>query len=121
LKALRAIMGDVYGDDAWNDTDLEKLESWINVDDELPDREWLDIAKNQLIDENVLPAHAGAPSLRVYQWNDVFISTYRMNIDGGTSREDAIASARQNAFDTVTLSGDETSQIKTDPKLYGDD
>ncbi len=121
LKTLRGIMEDVYGDEAWRDTDLEKLESWISVDDELPDHEWLDTAKNQLLDENVLPEHAGAPPNRVYLWNDTFISTYRMNIDQGMSHQDAIDSARQNAFDTVVLSPSDHYMLKTDPKLYGDD
>lgn len=118
LKTLQGIMQDVYGDDGWEDTDLDKLEGWIDVDDDLPDRAWLDTAKNQLVDQSVLPEHAGAPPANVRAWNDVFISTYRMNIDDGMNEEDAIASARQNAYDTVPLESSEHSLTKTDPKLY---
>ena len=120
LKTLQGIMEDVYGDEAWRDTDLEKLEGWISVDDDLSDRAWLDTAKNQLLDENVLPEHAGAPPPNVYAWNDAFISTYRMNIDQGMSHEEARDSALQNAFDTVKLTRNEHEMIKTDPKLYKD-
>jgi hypothetical protein len=119
LKTLQGIMQDVYGDDGWADTDLDKIEGWISVDDELSDRAWLDTAKNQLLDENVLPEHAGAPPANVRAWNDAFISTYRMNIDDGMSEEEAIDSARQNAHDTVSLESDEHDLVKTDPKLYG--
>ena len=118
LKTLQGIMEDVFGDEGWADTDLNELESWIRVDDELPDREWLDTAKNQLIDNSVLPEHAGAPPENVRAWNDSFISTYRMNIDSGMSDEAAIDSARQNANDTVTLASNEHELTKTDPKLY---
>jgi hypothetical protein len=120
LKALRGTMRDVLGDDAWDATDLASLESWIDVDDDLSDREWLEIAKNQLLDNNVLPEHAGAPPPNVYLWNDVFISTYRMNVDDGMGTEDAIDTARQNANDTVELTLNERGMTKTDPKLYKD-
>lgn len=120
LETLRAIMEDVYGDPAWRDTDLAEIEKWISVDDELSNREWLETAKNQLVDNSVLAEHAGAPPPNVYAWNDAFISTYRMNIDDGMSEEAAIASARQNAFDTVKLTRNEREMIKTDPKLYKD-
>ena len=120
LKALQGIMQDALGDDAWRDTDLAEIEKWISVDDELSDRAWLQIAQDQLLDASVLPEHAGAPPPNVYAWNDAFISTYRMNIDDGMSREDAIDSARQNAFDTVELTRNEREMIKTDPKLYKD-
>lgn len=120
LETLRAIMEDVHGDPAWRDTDLAEIEKWISVDDELPNREWLDTAKNQLLDNSVLPEHAGAPPPNVYAWNDAFISTYRMNIDDGMDEEAAIDSARQNAFDTVELTRNEREMIKTDPKLYKD-
>jgi len=120
LETLRAIMEDVYGDPAWRDTDLSEIEKWISVDDDLPNREWLDTAKNQLVDNSVLSEHAGAPPPNVYAWNDAFISTYRMNIDDGMRDEEAIDSARQNAHDTVALTGSEHYMIKTDPKLYKD-
>jgi hypothetical protein len=125
LKTLRGIMEDVYGDEAWRDTDLDKLEGRFSVDDDLPDHEWLDSAQKQLEEQSVRPEHVGAPPPNVYAWNDAFISTYRMNIDQGMSREDAIDSARQNANDTVELwnsiHGDERVLVKADPKLYGDD
>ena len=120
LETLRAIMEDVYGDPAWRDTDLVEIEKWISVDDELSNREWLETAKNQLVDNSVLSEHAGAPPPNVYAWNDAFISTYRMQIDSGMSHEDAIDSARQNAHDTVALTRDEHYMVKTDPKLYKD-
>lgn len=118
LQTLQGIMQDVYGDDGWEDTDLDKLEGWIDVSDDLSDREWLDTAKNQLVEQSVQPEHAGAPPANVRAWNDVFISTYRMNIDDGMSEEDAIDSARQNAHDTVSLESNEHGLTKTDPKLY---
>jgi len=118
LKTLQGIMEDVFCDKGWADTDLNELESWIHVDDELPDREWLDTAKNQLIDNSVLPEHAGAPPENVRAWNDSFISTYLMNIDSGMSDEAAIDSARQNANDTVSLASNEHVLTKADPKLY---
>ena len=120
LKALQGIMQDALGDDAWGDTDLFEIEKWISVDDDLPDREWLQTAQDQLLDASVLPEHAGAPPPNVYAWNDAFISTYRMNIDDGMNHEDAIDSARQNAHDTVDLTRNESAMIKTDPKLYKD-
>jgi hypothetical protein len=120
LETLRAIMEDALGDPAWRDTDLAEIEKWISVDDDLSDREWLETAKNQLLDNSVLPEHAGAPPPNVYAWNDAFISTYRMNIDQGMSHEEAIDSARQNAYDTVKLTRNEHELIKTDPKLYED-
>ena len=118
LAMLRARMEDALGDIAWRDTDLYEIEKWISVDAELSDREWLKVAQEQLLNESVLPEHAGAPPPNVYAWNDVFISTYRMNIDDSMNREEAIDSARQNAFDTVKLSTNELSMIKSDPKLY---
>lgn len=120
LEALRARMEDVLGDVAWRDTDLYEIEKWISVDDELSDRAWLNAAQNQLLDENVLPEHAGAAPPKVYAWNDSFISTYLMNIDDGMRREEAIDSARQNANDTVKLSSNEFAMVKSDPKLYKD-
>lgn len=120
LETLRASMADVYGDAAWRDTDLAEIEKWISVDEELSDRAWLETAKNQLVDNSVLSEHAGAPPPNVYRWNDEFISTHRMNIDSGMSEEDAIDSARQNAYDTVPLTGSEHGLTKTDPKLYED-
>ena len=120
LKALQGIMQDALGDDTWRDTDLSEIEKWISVDDELPDRAWLQIAQDQLLDNSVLPEHAGAPPPNVYAWNDAFIATYRMNIDDGMSPEEAIDSARQNANDTVALTRNERAMIKTDPKLYKD-
>jgi hypothetical protein len=120
LKALRRRMADALGDDTWDDTDPAEIEKWISVDDELSDREWLQAAQDQLLDNSVLPEHAGAPPPNVYAWNDVFISTYRMNIDDGLDEEAAINSARQNAFDTVELTRNEREMIKTDPKLYKD-
>lgn len=118
LKTLQGIMEDVFCDKGWADTDLNELESWISVDDGLSDREWIDTAKNQLIDNSVLPEHAGAPPENVRAWNDVFISTYFMNIDSGMNDEAAIDSARQNANDTVPLAANEHALTKTDPKLY---
>ena len=120
LKALQGIMQDALGDDTWRDTDLSEIEKWISVDDDLPDREWLQTAQDQLLDASVLPEHAGAPPPNVYARNDAFISTYRMNIDDGMSHEDAIDSARQNAYDTVPLTRNEHGLTKTDPKLYKD-
>ena len=119
-------MADVYGDDGWLDTDINKLEGWVSVEqelgypDEITDRQWFDVAKKQLVDESVMPEHAGAPPPNVRAWNDVFISTYKMNIDAGMSEQDAVDSARQNADDTVSLdwASDEHSMTKTDPKLY---
>jgi hypothetical protein len=118
LKALRGRMTDALGDDGWLEADLADLEKWIDVDDDLSDREWLETAQNQLLDASVLPEHAGAPSSNAREWNAIFISTYRMNIDDGMSHEDAIDSARQNAHDTVKLMRHEHDMIKTDPKLY---
>ncbi len=124
LKTLRGIMVDVHGDDGWEDTDLDQLESWIWVEEKLgypdtiTDAQWLETAKNQLLDESVLPEHAGAPPPNVRAWNDAFISTYRMNIDDGMPEEEAIASARQNAYDSVSLESNEHGLTKTDPKLY---
>jgi len=118
LKTLQRIMEDVFCDKGWADTDLNELESWIRVDDELSDREWLQVAKNQLIDNSVLPEHAGAPPENVRAWNDAFISTYLMNIDSDMNDEAAIDSARQNANDTVPLTANEHELTKTDPKLY---
>jgi len=120
LKALQRAMVDAEGDDAWIDTELDRLEGWINVDDDLSDGVWQRAAMKQLQDQSVLPEHAGAPPPNVYAWNDAFISTYRMNIDDGMSHEDAIDSTRQNAHDTVALTGSEHYMIKTDPKLYKD-
>ncbi len=120
LKALRHRMVDALGDDAWIDTDLADLEKWIAVDDDLSDAAWLSAAQDQLLDNSVLPEHAGAPPPNVYAWNDAFISTYRMNVDEGMSPEDAIDSARQNANDTIELTRNERDLIKTDPKLYKD-
>ena len=117
-------MADVYGDDGWLDTDLDKLEGWIRVEeelgypDEITDRQWFDVAKKQLEEESVMPEHAGAPPPNVRAWNDVFISTYNMNIDDGLPEEAAIDSARQNAHDSVSLESHEHGLTKTDPKLY---
>jgi hypothetical protein len=61
LKLLRAIMEDVYGDPAWGDIDLDKLEGWFWVDDELSDQEWLEAARKQLEEQSVQPEHVGAP------------------------------------------------------------
>ncbi len=120
LKALQGAMAAAEGDHAWEDTDLDRLEGWISVDDDLPGGEWQRTAMKHLQDQSVLPEHAGAPPPNVYAWNDAFISTYRMNIDDGMRHEDAIDSARQNAHDTITLTGSEHHMIKTDPKLYKD-
>jgi len=123
LKALQGAMAAAEGDDAWEDTDLASLEGWISVDsltDDLSDVAWQREAMKQLQDQSVLPEHVGAPPANVYAWNDAFIGTYRMNIDSGMSHEDAIDSARQNAHDTVQLTGGEHHMIKTDPKLYKD-
>ena len=78
----------------------------------------MEVAKNQLVDNSVLPEHAGAPPPNVRAWNDVFISTYNMNSDDGMSEEEAIDSARQNAHDSVSLESNEHGLTKTDPKLY---
>lgn len=118
LRSLQGVMTDVLGDDAWLETDLAEIEKWISVDDDLSDREWIEEAKNQLVDQSVLPEHAGAPPGSVREWNDVFISTYRMNIDDGMGEEEAIASARQNASDAVPLAPNERALTRTDPKLY---
>lgn len=64
LETLKAIMQDVLGDPAWRDTDPEEIEKWIDVDDGLSDRQWLDTAKNQLIDESVLPLWRGLRAAR---------------------------------------------------------
>ena len=123
LKALQGAMAAAEGDDAWEDTDLASLEGWISVDeltDDLSDVAWQRVAMKQLQDQSVLPEHVGAPPANVYAWNDAFIGTYRMNIDSGMSHEDAIDSARQNAHDTVKLTGGEHHMVKTDPKLYKD-
>lgn len=125
LKMLRGAMEDAEGDEGWRDTDLADLAGFIYVSDDLTDdlsdAAWLKIAMRNLQDQSVLPEHVGAPPANVREWNDVFISTYAQNIDSGMSREDAIDSARQNASDTVQLTGDEHGQTKTDPKLYGYD
>jgi len=118
LEALQERMADA--DPAWRDTDLAEIEKWISVDADLSDREWLQTAQDQLLDENILPEHAGAPPPNVYRWNDVFISTYRMNLDEGMSRADAIDSARQNAFDVIKLTAREREMINTNPDLYKD-
>ncbi|HSX23331.1 MAG TPA: hypothetical protein VLE97_11210 [Gaiellaceae bacterium] len=119
LLALRGIMADVMGDAGWLETDPNDLDKWISVEDDVTDRQWFDAAKDQLVEQSVAPEHAGAPPPNVRAWNDVFISTYRMNIDDGMSEEDAIDSARQNAHDTVTLESSEHGLERTDPKLYG--
>jgi hypothetical protein len=67
LETLKAIMQDVLGDPAWGDTYPEEIEKWISVDDGLSDREWLDTAKNQLVDENILPEHAGCAAFQCVQ------------------------------------------------------
>ena len=118
LSALRGIMADAVGDDGWLEADPHEIEKWISVDDDLSEREWDKEAQNQLLDASVLPEHAGAPPPNVREWNDAFISTYRMNIDQGMNEEDAIDSARQNAYDTVTLESHEHGLTRTDPKLY---
>ena len=120
LKALQGAMEAAEGDEAWRDTELDRLEGWIDVDDDLSDAAWQRTAMKQLQDQSVLPEHAGAPSPNVYAWNDAFISTYRMSIDEGMSHEDAVDTARQNAHDTVRLTRDEHYMVKTDPKLYED-
>ena len=124
LKMLRNLMEAADGDEAWGDTDLERLAGWAyssaDLPDDLPDDEWLEIARKNIENQSVTPEHAGAPPPNVYAWNDAFISTYHMNIDSGMSREAAIDSARQNAYDTVKLTGSEHHMIKTDPKLYKD-
>jgi hypothetical protein len=115
LRALQHRMAGAVGDDGWLETSLADLESWITVDDDLSDREWLQSAQDQLVDASVSPEHAGAPPPRVRAWNDVFIGTYRMNLDDGMDPEDAVDSARQNAHDTVTLTPDEHGLTRTDP------
>ena len=121
LETLKEIMADAVGEPAWRDTDIFEIEKWISVDDDLSDREWLDSAKNQLFDQSVRPENAGALPPNVYKWNDEFISTYRMNIDQGMSRQDAIDSARQNANDATRLTASEHALVRDDPKLYGED
>ena len=118
FKTLQGIMADVYGDEAWEETDLDKIGGWIDVNDDLPDHEWFDTAKKQLEEQSVQPEHLGAPPPDVRAWNDAFISTYRMNIDDGMSEQDAIDSARQNANDSVPLHFNDRGLTKTDPKLY---
>jgi hypothetical protein len=119
LATLQEIMADVFGDDGWLETDPWDLEKWLTgIDEDLSDRQWLETAKNQLIDASVLPEHAGAPPENVRRWNDVFISTYRMNIDSGMTEEDALDSARQNAHDTIRLASNEHGLINTNPALY---
>ena len=100
LKALQYRMSDAIGDPAWLDTDLAEIEKWISIDADLSDREWLKEAQEQLLDENVLPEHAGAPPRNVYLWNNAIISTYRMNIDQGMDRQDAINSAQRKTRTT---------------------
>lgn len=118
LKNLRSAMEDAEGNEAWAETDLDKLEGWIYVDDSLSDVAWQREAMKQLQDQSVLPEHVGAPSPNVFAWNDAFISTYRMNIDDGMKPDEAADSARENAFQTVQLDKTEREQIKTDPALY---
>ena len=45
--------------------------------------------------------------IRTSYWNDIFVLTYRMNLDQGMSREDVVDSTRQNANDTVRLRSEE--------------
>ena len=118
LKSLQARMASVVENVAWYDTDTEALDSWIDVDAELSDAAWLRVAQEQLLEQNVLPEHAGAASANVYAWNDAFISTYRMLIDEGYSRDAAADSARQNANDTVKLTANEHALVKDAPELY---
>lgn len=118
LRALQHRMADAVGDDGWMETLPADLESWISVDDELSTRDWLESAYGQLVEQSVLPEHAGAPPPRVRAWNDVFIGTYLMNVEDGMSREDAIDSARQNAHDTIDLEPSEHGLERTDPDLY---
>lgn len=120
LHTLQDVMADTLGDAGWLETNLVELESWFSVDDGLPDREWIEAAKQALIDASVLPEHAGAPLERVRAWNDVFIGTYRMNVDSGMKHDEAVDSARQNANDSVTLTAGEFSLTRSDPALYGD-
>ena len=122
LKSLRLAMEGAEGDEAWADTDLDRLGGFVYVSqdltDDLSDEAWERIAMRNIQDQSVVPEHVGAPPPNVYAWNDVFISTYAMNIDGGMSRQAAIDSARQNANDTIQLTAHERTQTKTDPKLY---
>lgn len=118
LKSLQHRMADAIGDDGWMETNPTELESWIGVDEELSNHDWLEEASRQLLDQSVLPEHAGAPPANVRAWNDVFIATYLMNVDDGMGREDAIDSARQNAHDTVHLESSEHGLERTDPDLY---
>ena len=124
LKMLQGALEAADGDAAWGDTDLDRLEgfAYVSADlvDELPDDEWVEIARRNIEDQSVMPENAGAPPPRVYAWNDAFINTYRMNLDSGMSEEEARDSARQNAHDTVALQGHEHGLVKTDPKLYED-
>jgi hypothetical protein len=118
LETLQGVMADALDDRGWLETTPNELDSWISVDEELTDRAWINAAKDQLIEQSVLPENAGAPPENVRRWNEVFIGTYRMNIDQGMSEEEAIDSARGNAFDTQPLSAKERVQVKDDPKLY---
>ncbi len=118
LDVLRSIMADALGDDGWKQADPWEIEKWISVGDELSDREWTNEAKDQLINQSVLPEHAGAPPPNVRAWNDAFISTYRMNLDSGMTNENAIDSARQNANDTIDLKPGERELTNTNPELY---
>lgn len=111
-------MVDALGDGGWREADPWEIDKWISVDDALPDRQWFREAQDQLIESSVLPEHAGAPPENVRAWNDVFISTYRMNLDDGMGHEDAVDSARQNASDTVRLRPGEHELVRDDPALY---
>lgn len=124
LKMLQGQLEAADGDPAWSDTDLDRLEQWIYVSDDLTDdlsdSAWVEIARRNIENQSLMPENAGAPPPSVYAWNDAFISTYHMNIDSGMSEEEARDSARQNAHDTVRLEGHEHGLVKTDPKLYED-
>ena len=122
LKSLRSEMAGAEGDEGWADADLDRIAGFAYVSedltDDLSDDEWERIAMRNIQDQSVTPEHVGAPPPNVYAWNDIFISTYRMNIEDGMSERDAIDSARQNANDTVELTVHERAQTKMDPKLY---
>lgn len=48
LHTLQDVMADTLGDAGWLETNLVELESWFSVDDGLPDREWIEAAKQAL-------------------------------------------------------------------------
>lgn len=54
---------------------------------------------------------------RITKWNDVFLGTYEMAVADGYTHDDAMASARTNASDTIHLTAVERVEADdSDPR-----